>query len=162
MTATTPEIDPSAPSRPFEAPTFKVAELRVLLRSLAEESRIIRHEMTRELKRRRRSVSRNGRKELQQWHGQQYESLSQHRLTKVRPTYRAAHLAYAFLRGIPYRKVEAKTKHGIPSAAEIADFVVRFSINMPRSGEFRRQFSEKVCLEVNCWILQKIQGEPSS
>jgi len=160
MTST--DVVQSVSGRPFVAPTFKVAELRVLLRSLSEESRIIRHEMGRELKRRRRSVSRNGRAELQKWHGQQYESLCEHRLKVVRPAYRVAHLAYAFLRGIPYREVEAKTRNGIPCADEIADLVVRFSALTPWTTAARKEFSAKVGIDVNAWILQATLEEAVS
>ena len=61
------------------------------MKSLANEARIIRHEM----KRVPREVK---------------NDLHSHRVWSLRPEARLAHVAYAYVRGKPYREVEATCK----------------------------------------------------
>lgn len=66
-------------------------ELKVKLKHLAEESRIIRREAE---------------KQYEARNFQKGNDLTCHRKEVVRPEARATHLAYQFLRGIPYEVVE--------------------------------------------------------
>jgi hypothetical protein len=61
--------------------------LKVKVKHLAEEAKIIR-------------------KEEQRSHGDTRDWLYLHRILTVRPECRATHIAYAFTKGIPLRKVE--------------------------------------------------------
>lgn len=81
------------------------AKFRVKIRSLADEARIIRHEERKASKLRSdvRDITRN--------------SLHSHRVTVVRDEARATLLAYALLRGVPYKVVEPKTAKELPMAA---------------------------------------------
>lgn len=65
--------------------------LRVKLKSLAEEARIIRRE------------------ELRSW-GQLRTELHLHRVKEVRSEARHTHLAYGFIRGLPLDRIEAKSE----------------------------------------------------
>jgi hypothetical protein len=86
----------------------KLAELRVKIKSLAEESRIIRHE---ERKARNREV---------------HESLYRHRVVDVRREQRASVLAYAFLRGRDYASCERPAGCNPPDFARIQRLVEKF------------------------------------
>lgn len=68
------------------------AKLRVKIKSLAEEARIIRHE--------ERKLQREG---CSDW---AIGSVHAHRVCNVRRESRATQWAYAFMRGVPYRAVE--------------------------------------------------------
>ena len=75
----------------IEEMTWKRAELRVKIKSLATEAHIIRAEE-------RKAV------------GDRRQSLHLHRTIDVRREARHALLAYAFLRHMPYRRVEVTTR----------------------------------------------------
>lgn len=79
--------------------------LRVKIRSLAEEARIIRHEERRALKSATWARTRQQPAELSAAEAE-YDSLHHHRTVDVRQEARAALLAYGFLRGRPYREIE--------------------------------------------------------
>lgn len=70
---------------------MRIAELRVKVRSLAAEAGIIRHEERRALRHKDTAT---------------YGSLREHRRGVVRRATREALLAYAFLLGIPYARLE--------------------------------------------------------
>jgi hypothetical protein len=70
--------------------------LRVKLRSLAAEARVIKHE-ERRAKRWRQTAK--------------LEALRDHRIHVVRDEARHSHLAYGFIRGVPYRAMEHKCRH---------------------------------------------------
>lgn len=70
--------------------------LKVKVKSLAAESRIIRREQDRL---RSRGKIRSDRRDL-------FESLASHRRGVVRREARNSHLAYGYLRGVPYRAME--------------------------------------------------------
>jgi len=76
-----------------------VHQLRVNVKSLAAEARFIRHEM-----RRTQSVEAKG-------------SLAYHRRLRLKPEARLAHLALAYVKGVPYRKVENHCKDKVKSDA---------------------------------------------
>lgn len=69
-----------------------VHQLRVNVKSLAAEARFIREE----IRRARTSEAR--------------DVLASHRSIRVKPEARMAHLALAFVKGVPYKKVEANAK----------------------------------------------------
>jgi len=56
----------------------------------------------------------------------QLNGLSEHRRKDVRMERRASHLAYCFLRGTPYKKIEQST-HSRPKWAAVERMVKRFS-----------------------------------
>lgn len=68
-------------------------ELKVKIKSLAEEAKIIKREE-------KKALSKNDR--------DKYVSLYLHRIQIVRPECRSSNLAYGFLRGRPYSKLERK------------------------------------------------------
>lgn len=70
-----------------------VHQLRVNVKSLAAEARFIREEI-------RRTRNQEAK-----------ESLASHRSYRLKPEARMAHLALAFVKGVPYRRVEAKAKN---------------------------------------------------
>lgn len=72
--------------------------MRVRVKELAQEARYIRLEESRE------KEKANGFKNTRN-----YRELNWHRRFHVRPAARAAQLAYGFLKGTPYRKIEPKT-----------------------------------------------------
>lgn len=129
----------TAVSTPPVQGLFRSYELRVKIRSLAAEAKIIRHEEKRALRRRRRAMERAGKVNDQQvhddktkFHGSAFASLREHRL-KLREHSRWAQLAFAFLRGRPYLSVEAKRKpereflFRYHAVREITANVVRFT-----------------------------------
>ncbi len=62
--------------------------------------------------------------------------LQDHRRGKVRYVTRHALLAYAFLRGIPYRRIEPKT-HEPPDEWKVAEDAKTFSFHRDREGSRR-------------------------
>jgi hypothetical protein len=99
-------------SKPWEQSEAPL-ELKVKACSLAAEARIIRNL---ELRLKRKGLSNNQRR------SDQFFSLQTHRRRDVRFEARATHLARAFLKGIPYGKLEAKcyTNPPMNRAEEIA------------------------------------------
>jgi hypothetical protein len=100
------------PKKPYEpyARDFRAA-LRVKIKSLAAEAKIIRREEDR----------------AKSWH--EWLSLKEHRRTVVRSEARAAQLALAFLRGIPYEKVEPFVHPGHePNWSRVAALAVKYAV----------------------------------
>lgn len=87
--------------------------LRVKIKSLAAEAKIIRREEAKY----RPQVSENG----------IYESLHNHRTYPVRNEARSAQLAYGLLRGTEYSRIECKCFEP-PNEIRIRDNVVRFGL----------------------------------
>lgn len=73
--------------------------LRVRVKELSQEAKFIRHE---EQKAKPKRI-------LADDYSEEFWKLRFHRTIDVRNAARAAHLAYAFLRGVPYRRVEKTT-----------------------------------------------------
>lgn len=94
----------------------QIAALRVKIGTLADEARLIRREERRAKGRRKRD--KDGKVipgEFKYRDDALYLSLRSHRLTDVRKEQRAALLAYAFIRNVPYLKVEPRVdwkRHG--------------------------------------------------
>ena len=120
---------------------FKYPQLRVKIKSLAEEARIIRAEE-------RRWVV-DGRKDNATWH-----SLNHHRRHDVRDEARASLLAYAYLRGVPYSVVENKTRDRLSPGFNsvyyrVADIAQKFGPSPPPGiNAWRDWFRE----DVKRWI----------
>ena len=85
--------------------------LRVRIKELAQEAVFIRIEE-------RRAKARKS------W--EEHARLHDHRVNAVRPAARSAQLAYAYLRGIPYRAVERSAKT-TPDWKEVQRLVRKFS-----------------------------------
>jgi hypothetical protein len=86
-------------------------ELKVKVKSLAEEARIIRKE-EHKAKRSKRWHAERQQTEQAEKYARLRNSLYEHRLDVVRFECRAAELARAFIKGTPYRKVERNTHDG--------------------------------------------------
>ena len=112
---------------------LRLLELKIKILSLAAEAQVIRHFETTCLQKNsniRHAVKPlpvdDGVRELLR-HSAQYMSLREHRRGIVRRESRLSLLAYAFLRGKPFRKAEAKTRsdkrltvHDVNRVSEIA------------------------------------------
>ena len=112
--------------------------LKIKIKSLAEEARIIRHEERKTL------TSRN---RLSAWatvNKQQdiptriaefdslYSGLRAHRVNEVRGEARAAHVAYAFLRGKTFASVEQPGSKGLPMG-RVVDLVAKYGGPWPKA-----------------------------
>lgn len=99
---------------------LNTTKLRVKRKTLAAETRIIRDEE---------------RKAARQGDEFRLSILRSHRVTVVRRVARAAHLAHAYLKGMPYRAVEdPKTTRSEPDAVEIAKNLRTFGGNAERDA----------------------------
>jgi hypothetical protein len=98
-------------------------ELKVKVISLAQESVTIRR-MERRLRKQRARASKPEHIEEHQRH---LDSLHAHRVHQVRGESRLSHLAYGFLRGVPYRKMEQVVrKNNEPDWERLESMVSRF------------------------------------
>ena len=112
--------------------------LKIKIKSLAEEARIIRHEERKTL------TSRN---RLSAWatvNKQQdiptriaefdslYSGLRAHRVNEVRGEARAAHVAYAFLRGKTFASVEQPGSKELP-VGRVVDLVAKYGGPWPKA-----------------------------
>lgn len=103
----------------------RIKMLKVKIKSLAEEARIIRLE-----ERRSRAGS------------QQQSELHQHRVMDVRKEQRCSLIAYAFLRGVPLAKCEAKCRFA-PDWKRVAQIVEKFGTGVTNHrGEQLGRFHE--------------------
>lgn len=107
---------PRVQRRPKPEPLDARAELRVKIKNLADEARTIRVEEERALAR--------GQVNL-------YRRLRLHRIDVVRPAARVALLAYALIRGVPYRRIEP-TAVDLPPFAEVRKQAERFGLYAAR------------------------------
>lgn len=117
-TESVPDVRPAIP-----VPVGRRAELRVKIKSLAAEIRIIRQEEVRALRARRRTPEQTGGFH-RVWHTRTFETLREHRMS-LRIEARHAQLAYAFLLGRPYWRCE-KPRRSNPEALRIAVIAQRF------------------------------------
>jgi DNA invertase Pin-like site-specific DNA recombinase len=90
---------------------MQLPQLKVKIKSLAEEARIIIKEEQKALKQ-ARYQRRLDHKDFYPTGQKLYDSLYQHRKVDVGQEARSSILAYCFLRGKAYRQIEAKTKPG--------------------------------------------------
>ena len=99
--------------------------LRVKIKSLAEEARIIRTEERRLLNRAARARDRQGLEDRLAAMDTERNGLYLHRVKDVRGEARAAHLAYAFVRGRPYAVVEPSGSSAVPFN-RVADLIAKY------------------------------------
>lgn len=149
--------------------------LKVKIKSLAEEATIIRHEERRV----KRSISwlsdeENIQKlsEQENWpsdaksnvqpaidsYRKEYFGLHNHRTYEVRNESRASQLAYAFIQGYPYNRVEdpTKTRKAVPTF-RVAELALKYGkVNLPAETPWnkRREAAEKI---INTWVRGKTQ-----
>jgi hypothetical protein len=143
-------------------------ELKVKIKSLAAEARIIKQEEQKALRHVRA---------LREYYSQrntplvadsvipkardQYVSLHNHRVVQVRAEARHSGLAYGFLRGTPYRRIEAKC-HVPPNWVKVQSMIARFAGWQPlinRTGVPDRGSNEPaVCNELKAWF--ELPAEP--
>ena len=108
----------------------QIAALRVKVKSLAAEARIIRLEEHRA--KGRRKCGSGVHPDYKAWLGRDDErrvSLYFHRIRDVRKEARSALLAYAFLRGRDYATCEKPAKHNPPDLKRVRQLVEKFSTN---------------------------------
>ena len=108
----------------------RATHLKIKIHTLADEARHIRREEQKALKR-----ARHG-KAAEEFHGNvcdyrvdyyAYEDLREHRTGPVRSHARSCQLAYGYLRGVPYKKIEQKHRpDNDPDWREIEKLVRRF------------------------------------
>lgn len=119
-------------AQPEEPPYTRIPMLRVKIRSLAEEAKIIRHEELR--------------------HPKQRAELHRHRTFDVREEARAAHIAYGFLRGRTYHQIEKSCKSS-PNWDRVQKLVEKYGVaRWDDKGAFNRQ-----CLEFGYFVGQAIK-----
>lgn len=106
-------------------------ELKVKLKSLAEEARIIRKEEL-SIKNGNFSYKSNMKR----------ESLYLHRTTHIRPIARATYLAYGLLRGLDYHQIERTTKT-IPNWGKVRAMVEKYS---------EASYLDANLEKLKCWI----------
>ena len=92
-------------------------ELKIKLKSLAEEQRIIRKEEL-SIKNGKFSYKSNQRR----------ESIYLHRVMHVRPIIRATHIAYGLIRGLQYHEIENSPK-SIPNWNKVKEMIKKYSTN---------------------------------
>lgn len=97
-------------------------ELQIKLMSLAAESQIIRRKRAQWLARARRANTEEKRTRALNT----FDSLHFHRVNIVRKECRLSHLAYGFLRGMDYKRME-RTCHEKPNFEKVLNIVLRFS-----------------------------------
>ena len=105
-------------------PTF----LKVKIKSLMLEAKCIRVEETRAYANRhaRKRARRSNTTGWMPANRDLYLQLRAHRTKAVRREARAAQLAYAFIRGVPYRTVEGMTTRKPVDRRKVADLIFRF------------------------------------
>lgn len=120
--------------------------MRVKLRSLAEEARIIRNYERKLRKRWRKEKAQEKAESLQETYGK----LHRHRVVALRREARAGYLAYGFLRGRPYNTIEERTK--IP-------LVFSTCGNLPAMPFLPWGYSEQIIKKV-CETVSKFDEKP--
>lgn len=128
--------------------------LRVKIRSLEAEAGIIRHEERRRQYRKVKTPDGKIRKRRVVSGDTVFWGLRTHRTEEVRQEARSAHLAYAYLRGRPYREAENNPLwlrnnaflHTKPDLARIAELVLKFG-----SYPFKHP-KEAVVLDLDGWV----------
>lgn len=90
-----------------------ITKLKIKLKSLAAEARIIRKE---ELKN----------KGKWSWKAESFHS---HRVNRLRPITRATHIAYGLLRGLEYHQIE-QTSKTTPHWGKVREMINKYSLNL--------------------------------
>jgi hypothetical protein len=121
---------------------MKSTQLKIKIKSLASEQEIIRQEEGK-LKRTIRSI-----RSWQQTNDpvpqeEALQSITHHRKIEVRRHLRYAHLCYAYMRGMPYKAVESRTRTGNePVKSLVIAEVGRFVGKHVKAEEIERWLSE--------------------
>lgn len=105
-------------------PRDRRRELRVKIKSLAAEARIIRNE---EQRVRESMTACVGKPEATAWLASSYASLRSHRVGDVRRESRYSQLAYAMLRGRTFERTEPKSDRCKIDARKLASLYARFA-----------------------------------
>lgn len=112
----------------------RLTHLKIKIKYLTAESKIIRHEEGKALK--TDKPNDNG-------YNSKYESLRQHRKGVVGVESRHSLLAYGFLRGIPYQKMEPSIKEGNdPNWAKVERNAKRFYTKRTPESDFEKEWKE--------------------
>ena len=106
-----------------------IRKLRINIKSLTAEARAIRYEI--------RAALKSG------WNYSKVCDLHWHRITRVRREARLAHLALAFIKGVPRSVVERKAKN-TPFPPFLAKKVERAMYGYPSSSAVRADILERV------------------
>lgn len=135
--------------------------LKVKIMTLAAEARIIRG-AEHQAKRKRDRCAVRQKSQLAEKYDIRRATLHTHRILIVRRHARAALLAYAFLRGVPYRRVEnnmpVDLKGKLPSWQEKHPWpLVVDAIRTHGSGYWKRD-KDQVVEEVAAWIQKSIDA----
>lgn len=118
--------------------------LKVKIMSLAAEARIIRHQERLWLNRARAAKK----VEHQGEHRSLFWGLRNHRIEMVRREARSALLAYGYLRGRPYRVMEA-TCFEAPDRIKVAELVMRFG---------GKGLKDEIQAAIKAWMAVPIEG----
>lgn len=99
---------------------MRITHLKIKIKTLAAEAAIIRHE--------ERAALLRGQEHAKLSHGEndEYHELYGHRKEIVRPVARHNLLAYGFLRGVPYARMEAANTRVDPDWSRVKKLVWRF------------------------------------
>lgn len=151
MTTATEEV------QTLPLPCFNAPALRVKIRSLMEEAKIIRSEEKRAAL--NRNLSKN--EAHRNWHAQQLASLHEHRTQTVRIEARHTGLTIAMLRGRQYRQAERKTAPGnLPDPTKIAGMAYRFGFRIRLDNESPWTLSaaqvqlQRILAAVTAWLAE--------
>lgn len=99
--------------------------LKIKVKSLAEEAKIIRFEERRVHRHWKAAVAHQDQSEAIERIASEALGLRQHRTVDVRKESRSAGLAYAILRGLPYSRVEPAGS-SVPNVGRIAELVAKY------------------------------------
>ena len=125
--------------RSVPIPTFRKAELKIKIKSLAAEAVLIRKDESKALAKSRTAPDETHR----EWHKTTYKSLNDHRRGIVRFEARCAQLAYAFLLGKPHKLAEPKCKTSYwayPLVENVAKTASRFTKTAVDSSTVHKWF----------------------
>lgn len=142
---------------------MSVKYLKVKVKSLAEEARIIRKEEHKARKRRTWASVRQGREEQERIGYEEFWGLRHHRTGIVRTESRASLLAYAYIRGKKYSQVETKAKVFSIMTPNMKFHVVKEEFNpvlIPKIVKMVDKYgTEKIDnLKILNWITEDLNG----
>tara|TARA_R110002126_G_scaffold10482_10_gene47678 strand:- start:52 stop:465 length:414 start_codon:yes stop_codon:yes gene_type:complete len=127
--------------------TDRRAELKIKIKSLAAEGQLIRVD---ENKAKKLSRDRHLSKKTRESNRAKVISLHDHRVTVVRDAARYSLLAYAYIRGMPYRVAEASTRPGNAiHSTRLAKDILKFTSGGALSGRPALE------LDVMQWLVKK-------
>jgi hypothetical protein len=135
-----------------ELPTDRRLHLKLKIKELMTEARNS-HEAENKLKRHARHLIKAKRRAEAAAPLREYASLREHRVVIVRDAARHSQLAYAFIRGMPYRVVESLCREGNdPDLRRLSNFVAKF-LAPSHTAEISDVTRVEVRLKVQEWLL---------